>query len=249
MPDVLELKPLKDKVLKLIMVESEFPIDWWFDVPKEKKEELIWNLHLISREYLDLIETLIEKYKPDFALEEHPNYLPFTSSDKDPLQSMFKTKNIPFKHADISENAELYLSSALDEHRDAIQKLEDRIREIIEKKGKIPEEDEEFQQLLLWKEYLRRDYDEQENEVRYKIREAWMMMNILNLAKDIGKKTDKKKLKGMFIVDPRHFAGLDNLAEDLGIETEKVKIKRTIKTEELEKKLEKEVEVELEEKK
>ena len=70
MSRVLELKPLKEKHLKLIMVESEFPIDWWFEAPQEIQEDLIWNLHLISKEYLQLIESLIEKYKPDFALEE-----------------------------------------------------------------------------------------------------------------------------------------------------------------------------------
>jgi len=74
MPEVLELKPLKDKHLKLIMVESEFPIDWWFEVPKEKEEDLLWSLHLISKEYLQLIDGLIDKYSPDFALEEKPNF-------------------------------------------------------------------------------------------------------------------------------------------------------------------------------
>ena len=96
---------------------------------------------------------------------------------------------------------------------------------------------------MLWKEYLKRDYSQQEDDIRYKIREAWMMMNILNLASDIGKKADKKKLKGMFICDPRHFEGLEKLADDLGIETEKVKIKRAIKTEEIEKELEQDIEI------
>ena len=93
MPEVLELKPLKEKHLKLIMIESEFPIDWWFEVPAEKKEDLIWNLHLISKEYLELIESLIEKYKPDMVLEEKPNFWvrPLNLSD-DPLKSLFEQK-------------------------------------------------------------------------------------------------------------------------------------------------------------
>ena len=239
MPEVLELKPLKGKYLKLIMVESEFPIDWWFEVPKKVKEDLVWNLHLISKEYLQLIDSLIEKYKPDFALEEYPNFWDDTSNPNDPLKLLFEKRKISFQHADISENAELYLSSALDEHRNMIKNLENRIREIIIKNnGKIPRENETFQQLLLWKEYLRKDYEDQENEVRYKVREAWMMMNILNLAKKI----EGKKLKGMFICDLRHFDGIEKLCEDLGIETEQIKIKRTIKTEEIEE-FEKEVEI------
>ncbi|MFX0031835.1 MAG: hypothetical protein ACFE8E_02740 [Candidatus Hodarchaeota archaeon] len=241
MPEVLELKPLKEKYLKLIMVESEFPIDWWFEVPDEIKEDLVWNLHLISKEYLQLIDSLIEKYKPDFAVEEKPNFWNNANHTKDPLKNLFEKKKIPFKRADISENAELYLSSALDGHRSAIKNLESRIRELIQKQGKIPENDDLFQKLILWKEYLQKDYDTQEDEVRYKVREAWMMMNILNLAKDV----QGKKLKGMFICDLRHFNGIEKLSEDLGIEIEQVKIKRTIKTEDLEKDLEKDVEIDI----
>jgi len=241
MPEVLELKPLKEKNLKLIMVESEFPIDWWFEVPEDLKEDLLWNLHLISKEYLQLIDSLIEKYKPDFALEERPNFWDDALNPNDPLKSLFEKRKIPIKHADISENAEFYLSSALDEHRSMIKNLENRIRDIIEKKGKIPKDDVLFQQLVLWKEYMQKDYDNQEDEVRYKVREAWMMMNILNLARKI----NGKKLKGMFICDLRHFNGIEKLLEDLGIEIEQVKIKRTIKTEAVEEELEKDLQIDI----
>jgi len=238
MPEVLELEPLKKQHLKLIMVESEFPVEWWFEAPKKAKEDLIWNLHLISKEYLGLIEGLIEKYHPDFAMEEK-GMRDERLNPNDPLIKLFKEKNIPFKLADISENASDYLSVALDDHRESIKKLEIRIREIIEKKGGIPENDEFFQQLVLWKEYLHRDYEEQEDEVRYKVREAWMMMNILNLARNI----DGKKLKGLFICDLSHFNGLDKLANELGVETEQIKIKRTIK--EVEREKEEGIEIEI----
>lgn len=241
MPEVLELEPLKKKYLKLIMIESEFPVEWWFEAPKNVKEELVWNLHLISKEYLELIEGLIDKYHPDFALEEK-GMRNETFNPSDPLVALFKEKGIPFKLADISENASDYLSVALDDHTESIKKLEIRIREIIEKNGGVPEEDEFFQQLFLWKEYLRRDYNEQEDEIRYKVREAWMMMNILNLARDV----DGKKLKGLFICDLRHFNGLDKLANELGVETEQIIIKRTIK--EVETEREDEIEIEIPEK-
>ncbi|HUW90422.1 MAG TPA: hypothetical protein VMV43_07840 [Candidatus Nanopelagicaceae bacterium] len=241
MSEKLELKPLKDKNLKLIMVESEFPIDWWFEVPKEKKQDLLWSLHLISKEYLQLIDNLIDKYSPDLVLEEKPNFWNDPLNPNDPLKTLLKKKGIRFKHADISENAELYLSAALDEHRNMLQTLEERIKEIIRKKGVVPSEDEFFQQLVLWKDYLKKDYNSQEDEIRYTVREAWMMMNILNLAREI----EGKKLKGLFICDLRHFEGLDKLANDLGIDTEQIKIKRTIKTTEIEKEYEEEVVVEI----
>ena len=238
MPEILELEPLKKKHLKLIMVESEFPIEWWFEAPKKLKEDLIWSLHLISREYLELIEGLIEKYHPDIALEEK-GMRDETINPNDPLVALFKEKGIPYKLADISENSSDYLSAALDEHRESIQKIKTRIREIIEKNGSVPAQDEFFQQLVLWKEYLKRDYDEQENEIRYNVREAWMMMNIINFAREI----DGKKLKGLFICDLSHFNGLDKLANELGIETEQIKIKRTIKEIQREREDEREIEI------
>ncbi len=239
MPEVLELKPLKNKSLKLIMIESEFPIDWWFEVPKNFKEDLFWNLRLISKEYLQLTDSLIEKYKPDIALEEKPNFIEEGNNSSDPLKTLFQMRNIPFKFADISLNAELYLSSALEEHRIMIKNLEHRISEIINTKGNVPKNDDIFQRIVLWKEYLQQDYEDQEDEIRYKVREAWMMMKILNFAKEL----EGNKVKGIFICDSRHFSGFEKLSEELEIELVKVKIKRTIKTEEVEEVFEKELEV------
>lgn len=239
MPEVLELKPLKNKNLKLILIESEFPIDWWFDVPKDLKEDLFWNLRLISREYLQLIDSLIEKYKPNIVLEERPNFWNEATNSNDPLKTLFEMRNILFKHADISDNAELYLSAALEEHRTTIKNLEKRISEIVKDQRSIPKNDDIFQRIVLWKAYLQQDYDLQEEQVRYKVREAWMMMKILNFAREI----EGKKLKAIFICDVRHFNGLEKLSEELGIEIEQVKIKRAIKTSEVEQVFEKDLEV------
>ena len=63
---VLELKPLKNKKLKIVLVESEFPIDWSIEKPNTE-EGVIDGLFFISREYMDFVEKLIEKYKPDFG--------------------------------------------------------------------------------------------------------------------------------------------------------------------------------------
>ena len=239
MPEVLELKPLKNKSLKLILVESEFPIDWWFKVPKNLKEDIFWNLRLISKEYLQLIDSLIEKFKPKIALEERPNYWNKANNSNDPLKTLFEMRGIFFKHADISNNAELYLSSALEEHRTTIKKLEERICEIVKDRGEIPENDDLFQRIVLWKEYLQQDYDIQEDEIRYKAREAWIMMKILKLAKEI----ESKKIKAMLICDVRHFNGFEKLSEELGIEIEQVKIKRAIKTEDADQVFEKNLEI------
>ncbi|MFX1379939.1 MAG: methylene-tetrahydromethanopterin dehydrogenase N-terminal domain-containing protein, partial [Promethearchaeota archaeon] len=224
--EVLELKPLKNKNLKLLLIESEFPIDWWFEPTAQKKHDLVWTLHLISREYLNLIEKLIAKYNPDFAIEERGSRWEDTISNEDPLESLFRNNNIPYNMVDISENAENYLSSNLEDQRQLIKQLIETIEDSKKKlEEKIPKDDFEFQRMVLWKEYLQQEYEFQENEIRYNVREAWMMMGILKFAKQM----IEKNLKAFFICDSRHFEGIRKLTEELGIETEEIKIQRSAK--------------------
>lgn len=223
---VLELKPLKTKNLKLVLIESEFPIDWWFEATAQKKHDLVWNLHLISREYLNLIENLTVKYHPDFAIEEKGSRWEDIISNEDLLESLFRENKIPYKMVDISENAENYLSSNLEAQRVLIKKLIKSIEDSKENKDKkVLKDDFEFQRMVLWKEYLQQEYDFQENQIRYNVREAWMMMGILKFAKQM----IEKKLIAFFICDSRHFEGIRKLTEELGIETEEIKIQRSAK--------------------
>ena len=221
--EVLELKPLKKKSLKLVLIESEFPIDWWFETTAQKKHDLVWNLNLISREYLSLLEELIEKYKPNFAVEEKGSRWEDTISHEDPIEILFQEHGIPYKMVDISENAEYYLSSNLEDLRNFLKQLTKSIKD--SQKIDNNKDDYMFLRQVLWKEYLQQDYDKQEDDIRYKVREAWMMMGILKIAK----KLEDKKLTAFFICDSKHFKGLTQLAEELAIEIEEIKVKRFIK--------------------
>jgi len=222
--EVLELKPLKKKSLKLVLIESEFPIDWWFEPTAQKKHDLVWNLHLISREYLNLIENLIGKYNPDFAIEEKGSRWEDTISNEDPLETLFRENSIPYQMVDISENAENYLSSNLEDQRVLIKQLIKSIEDTEKNNEKKNlKNDFDFQRMALWKEYLQQEYDFQENEIRYNVREAWMMMGILKFAKQL----IEKNLIAFFICDSRHFEGITKLAKELGIETDEIKIKRS----------------------
>ncbi|MFX0027038.1 MAG: methylene-tetrahydromethanopterin dehydrogenase N-terminal domain-containing protein [Candidatus Hermodarchaeota archaeon] len=220
--EVLELKPLKKKYLKLVLIESEFPIDWWFEGPAEKKHDLAWNLHLISKEYLDLIKNLIDKYHPDFAVEEKGSRWDEVISEEDPIAVLFNEYKIPYRKIDISENAENYLNANFDESRSLIKQLKSFIGNYMES-GKIsPEKDYKFQRALLWKQYLQQEYNEQENEVRFKVREAWMMMKIMEIARNY----NSKNIVAFHICDVRHFDGIRQYSEELGVDIMEIKIKR-----------------------
>ncbi len=221
--EVLELEPLKKKSLKLILVESEFPIDWWFEAPTNEKHDLVWNLRLITNEYLKLVGDLVDIHHPNFAVEGKGSRWEGTFSQDDPLVSLFRDKNITYRLIDISENAEGYLSVALDDNRKLIKQLSRRIEELIKINGRNPKEEFDFQRIVAWKQYLQQEYESQENEIRYKVREAWMMMKILNISREI----EGNKVKALFICDARHFDGINNLAMELGIKTEIIKLKRS----------------------
>ncbi len=222
MVDVLELKPLTEKNLNLMLVEAEFPIDWFFEKKKEKVD-LLGSLHLVSKEYLNVVEGLVEKYKPNFAAEEKGDRSEQDLAE-DPLVELFKRKGIPYELVDISENAEDYLRATLDEHKFLADQLNAKVNAMIKQKGGIPKDDEKFQQLVLWREHLQNDYEIKEEEVRYKVREAWMMMKIVNIAK----RMNDKKLVGLFILDPSHNQGIIELASSLNVNAEEIKIEKKV---------------------
>lgn len=223
---VLELKPLKKKSLNLFLIESEFPIDWFFEKPKSKNGNLVWDLNLVSKQYVDLMEKYIDKYAPNFAVEEK-GMRSDEVMESDPLAKLFKRKGIVYRLVDISENAEDYLRASLDEHKFLIDQITGKIDRMMKENGKPPLGDELFEQLVLWREYLQREYDEKENEVRYDVREAWMMMKIVNLAKEL----KENKLKGLFICDQSHFEGITKLAEQLNVKATEIKLQKTVQVE------------------
>ncbi|MCK4280491.1 MAG: hypothetical protein KAX10_00120 [Candidatus Lokiarchaeota archaeon] len=219
---VLELKPLKNKKLEIILMESEFPISWWLEPTKEQLEESL-NFSFMSKDYLKLIEDMLRKYQPNFVAEERG----LRESDKlhydDAFIDLFRDFKILYKMVDINENALGYLASTIDKNADLLNGIKAEIKKI-KKKGGFHPNDHYFQQLIVWEDYLQGEYENQEEEIRYKIREAWMMMGVL----DIAKEQKEKNLKCLFICDKRHFDGITSLADDLGIEVQKFEVKKSI---------------------
>ncbi|MFW9896324.1 MAG: methylene-tetrahydromethanopterin dehydrogenase N-terminal domain-containing protein [Candidatus Thorarchaeota archaeon] len=223
--EVLELKPLKKSKLKIVLIESEFPIDWWFESSAQKKHDLVWNLNLISKEYINLVEGLINKYHPNFVTEEKGSRWEEVISQEDPIAILLRTYNIPYQMVDISENAEGYLYVNFDEYRTLIKDLERNLINYSNSSDSAIQNEFEYQRALLWKEHLQQEYNNKENEIRFKVREAWMMMKIIKIAKEI----EKKNLTAFHICDPRHFEGFKELSEDLGVAIEEIRIKREAK--------------------
>ncbi|MBA7520369.1 hypothetical protein ES705_12465 [subsurface metagenome] len=205
------------------MVESEFPVDWSLEVPNNQTE-VLGDTSFISRQYLAFITDLIKKERPDFVVEDK-GIRPFEETiGDDEFVKIFSEDGIPYSFVDIPEYALNYISLPLTNKKELIEKFDVEIKNYKEKRT-VYFNDPHFQQLVVWKQYLKDEYKEEENEIRYKVREAWMMMGILKFAKSF----DKRHLLALFICDKRHFEGIFFLAKELDIECEIINIKKISK--------------------
>jgi len=220
---VLELKPLKKKKLKIKLVKSEFPVDWFLEVPNNQTE-VLGDTFFISRPYLAFITDLIKKERPDFVVEDRGMRPSEETNGNDELVKIFSKEGIPYSLVDIPEYALNYISLPLTNKKELIEKFDVEIKNYKEKRT-VYHNDLHFQQLVVWKQYLEDEYKEEENEIRYKIREAWMMMGILKFAKSL----EKRHLVALFICDKRHFDGIFFLAKELDIKYEIINIKKIAK--------------------
>jgi methylene-tetrahydromethanopterin dehydrogenase len=221
---VLELKPLKKKKLKLILVESEFPVDWSIQTPK-KENGIIDDLYFVSREYMEFVEGLIKQYKPDFAVEDKGlRESEALMDDEDEFVSIFKREGILYNMVGIPEYALNHISSPLLNKKELLKKFSDEIGNY-KKMGHVHYNDIRFQQLTVWRQYLKDECKLEEEEIKFKVRESWMMMGVLELAK----KLEKNNITGLFICDKRNFDGLVFLADELGIQHELVSVRKIVK--------------------
>lgn len=220
--NVLELEPLKKQKLELVLVETEFPVTWTIDKPT--KEDLDdWNLRLISQAYIKVIDKLADKHAPKFALEELGNRTHDEFTYDNPLVDVFKKRGIAHGWVDIDENALGYLASTLDPARE-MQRALDAEATRIKATGDKTKRDL-LQEVMLRAEYLAAEVDAEIRNIKYSIRQAWMMMGVLDKARAIG----APALTGMLLCDAGHFEGLASLAGQLGIECVKINIDKKVK--------------------
>jgi methylene-tetrahydromethanopterin dehydrogenase len=220
----LELEPLSKKKLRLVMMESEFSIEWWIEPPPKEERDLFSSFRIVSKEYIKFVEDLIQQYTPHFAVEEKGLRTRDEFLYDNPLLEVFTQAGIPYQWVDISENALGYLLSTLEDRKNLLKGIKSELGKIFNKESKISD-NVYLQQLINWGNYLQTDYKREEAEIRFKVREAWMMMGILELAQ----KREEKELTVLIICDKDHFEGITNLAEGLGIDVVAINLKKAFK--------------------
>jgi len=220
----LEIAPLKDKKLTVLIVEKEYNEPFWItEPPSTSNSRVLRSLFRPSIGFYRFLESIIGKVKPDFATEE----LGMRSQEEfykdNLLAQMFQKSGIPFYPVDIDGNAKAYLAANLDkkkELRDGILKALDNLS-----KQKGEESSVEREYLIAYGQCLQFELEEQEREISFPIRESWIVMGILDHAKEIA---DKKEVTCIHICSPEHLEGIKKLLESLEVKVEVLKISKKI---------------------
>ena len=228
----LEITPLKNKRLTVLIVEKEYNEPFWLVEPQSTiPPQKLRFIFKPSIAFCKFIERLIKKIELDFATEE----LGLRSSkefyDDNVLAKTFQRNKVPFFPVDMDEQARTYLENNLDEKK----RLRDEMLEALEEISKQEDESEEFnikkEYLSAYVQSLQMEFEDELREICFPVRERWIVMGILDRAREI---RDKEEVTCLHICSPEHTEGVKDLLRSLGVTVEIVKVSKKIVSADLE---------------
>jgi len=222
---VLEIKPLKDKKLNVLIVEKEYNEPFWLGepdstAPSQKARSVLRP----SIAFCKFMERLIKIIKPDFITEELGMRSLKEFYEDNALAKISQKNKIPFSPVDMDERARAYLEANLDEKR----RLRDSMLEALEEISKQAEDKESSikkDYLVAYVQFLQEEFEEELNEVCFPVRESWIVMEILDKAREV---SGKEEVTCLHICSPEHVEGVKNLLESLDVRVEVVKISKKV---------------------
>jgi len=224
----LEIAPLEEKMLRVIIVEKEYSEPFWLIEPQSNypPKNMLSSILRPSIAFSNFLERLIGEVDPDFATEEQGNRSVDEFREKNVIAQLFQKKSIPFTAVDIDEDAKSRLASVMEEKK----QLRDRILNALEKlsleENRARETEKEY--LTAYGQCLQQEIEEAEREVKFSVREDWIIMGILENAK----KLEKEEITCLHISSPEHVSGVKRLLESLSGEVETIQpVKRLFLTE------------------
>ena len=221
----LELKQLKDKKLTVLIVEKEYNEPFWLIEPTNKPNTELTILHKPSIAFSSFMEKLIKKAKPNFATEELGMRSVQEFNDNNDLLQLFKDNNISLYPADIEENAKSYISQELDEKKQLRDQIIKALNERFISNQKKSESRIEEEYMIAYGQYLQSELEKQENDVNFSVRESWIVMKILDIARDI---SSNKEIMCIHISSPEHSEGVRKLLEKVNVTVQILGISKEI---------------------
>jgi methylene-tetrahydromethanopterin dehydrogenase len=221
---VLEVKPLEKRRLNVLIMEKEYnePFDVADPSPSTSSNPLN-ALHKPSIGFFKFLENVVAKVNLDFATEELGMRSQKDFFEDNILAEIFRKSNVPFFPVDIDENAKTYLKTATDkkiEQRDKVLKAIDNLS-----KQKDQKYSTERDYLVAYGQSLQLEIEEQEREVNFPIRESWIVMGVLDHAKE---NSGKDEITCLHICSPEHVEGIKKLLESLDAKVETAKLSKKV---------------------
>jgi methylene-tetrahydromethanopterin dehydrogenase len=221
---VLEVKPLEKKTLTVLIMEKEYnePFDIATPLPFTNSNPLS-ALHRPSIGFYKFLENVIAKVKLNFATEELGMRSQKGFFEDNILAGIFRKSNVPFFPVDIDENAKTYLETDLNKKIELRDKVIKALDNLSRQKAKDASMEKEY--LIAYGQSLQFEIEEQEHEVNFPIRESWIVMGILEHAREIDAKAE---VKCLHICSPEHVAGIKQLLETLNAKVEIAKLSKKV---------------------
>ncbi len=220
---VLEITPLKNKKLNVLIMEKEYNEPFWLNESSSpSNSRALISLYRPSVGFHKFLENVVNKVKADFATEEMGLRSRKEFTEDNVIVKIFQKNNIPFFPVDIDKNARNYLETNLD------KKIE--LREgVLKALGNLPKqrdkESMEKEYLVAYGQSLQSEIEELEHEARSSIRESWIVMDILDYAREID---STEEITCLHISSPILAEGIKELLESINAKVEIVKLSKKI---------------------
>jgi methylene-tetrahydromethanopterin dehydrogenase len=218
----LEVKPLEKKKLNVLIMEKEYNEPFNTETASSTNSNPLNALHRPSIGFYKFLENVVGKVNLDFATEELGMRSQKDFFADNMLAEIFRKSNIPFYPVDIDENALTYLKTSIDkkiEQRDQVLKALDNLSK--QKNQDFTERD----YLVAYGQSMQLEIEEQEHEIKFPIRESWMVMGILDYAKEV---TGKDEITCLHICSPEYVEGIKELLESLNANVEIAKLSKKV---------------------
>lgn len=220
----LEIAPLKDKTLTVLIIEKEYSEPFWLiEPPSTLPSKTLSSLFRPSIAFTKFLEKLVQRVHPDFATEELGVRSEKEFHEGNVLAKLFQKKKIPFHPVDIDESARGYLAANINEKKI----LRDRVLQALARLSKDENQgsgtDEQY--LVAYGQCLQHELDELQHEAGFPVRESWIAMGVMERAKELNEKED---ITCLHICSPEHVSGVKKILESVDVKVDTLKLSKEV---------------------
>jgi len=219
----LELAPLKDKKLSVLIVEKEYNEPFWMLEPLPNgQSRMLQALSKPSVSFNKFLENLLAEEKPDFVTEELGMRSESDFYRNNILAELFKKKAIPFFPVDIDANARDYLAADMNRKKEQLTSI---LKALDTLKSRKDQDTLEEGYLIAYGQCLQLELEEKEKEADFPVREDWIAMGIMEHATELESKND---VMCIHLSSPEHAGGIEKLLESLNVRVETMRLSRKL---------------------